>query len=149
MDDKLRNSMTDEVPEIHIEDIEDHESIQDPSQKHATDQHGFSIVKTTCKGNHVLVRYLQDYEAQDDKYRYFLSQARIMSHLRHPNIELLMGVVRNDSIVALVTHYDPKSLTLQQVLDDPEDSSTLYQRLKWGIDYVIGTIDADIGYSYL
>jgi len=100
-------------------------------------QGSFGIVyKGKCRGEIVAIKELSDTDIDEEVLEEFRREVAIMSHLRHPNIVLLMGACTQGPRLCIVTEYLPRG-DLDKMLEEGQELS-LIKKIKILQDVALG-----------
>jgi serine/threonine protein kinase len=117
---KFKTSLKSFIPEVKSSEIQ---KKSDP----VNTVYGTSC-EGVCRGMNVIINEFK--ELSDSEY--FSQQAKILAHLRHPNIVLLLGVCTEHGYNAILT--EPVGSNLNSIVFSTTTHVTLYQKLKYAKD---------------
>eukprot|EP01126_Amoeba_proteus_P040016 TRINITY_DN4246_c0_g1_i10.p1 TRINITY_DN4246_c0_g1~~TRINITY_DN4246_c0_g1_i10.p1 ORF type:complete len:519 (+),score=93.58 TRINITY_DN4246_c0_g1_i10:80-1636(+) len=95
-----------------------------------------TVYRGRCRGQEVAIKELNNDALDGDNLEAFRKEVAIMSHLRHPNIVLLMGACTEGDCLFIVTEYLPRG-DLDKLLESDAKLTTT-EKLKLLNDVALG-----------
>jgi sterile alpha motif and leucine zipper-containing kinase AZK len=96
-----------------------------------------TVFKGSCRGKDVAVKKLHQQVLADSALEEFRKEVEIMTHLRHPNIVLLMGACTEQGNLMIITELLPKG-DVQSILRNPNMKISLLKKLHMAKDVAQG-----------
>eukprot|EP01127_Copromyxa_protea_P016364 TRINITY_DN4842_c0_g1_i1.p1 TRINITY_DN4842_c0_g1~~TRINITY_DN4842_c0_g1_i1.p1 ORF type:complete len:532 (-),score=87.99 TRINITY_DN4842_c0_g1_i1:68-1642(-) len=95
-----------------------------------------TVYRGWCRGQEVAIKELNAESIDGDALEAFRKEVAIMSHLRHPNIVLLMGACTEGDVMFIITEYLPRG-DLDKLLESGNEI-TITEKIKLLNDIALG-----------